>query len=136
LKHSWKIDWIGCLDRIVSDGEFYLGFGPSLSWLRMKTDGPLPEGFIDGRFIGHRKISKKNFGVVLKSGFQICVWDYILVDAFWDCQILTFHYKNYARSHLFPNPDHDQIIIENRKNGHHRLDLGGFVLGAAIGVPF
>lgn len=127
LKHSWKIDCYG---------EFYLGVGPSLSWIRMKTDGPLPEGFIDGSFIGHRKISKKNFGVVLKSGFQMRVWDYILVDVFGDYQVLAFHYKNYARSHLFPNTPNDEIVLENRKNGHHRLELGGFVVGGAIGVPF
>lgn len=127
LKHSWRLDCYG---------EYYLGFGPSISWLRMKTDGPLPEGFINGRFIGHRKIAKKNFGVVIKNGFRMRVWDYILVDVFGDYQILTFHYKNYAKSNLFPIQNDGLIISENRRNGHHRLELGGFVVGGAIGVPF
>ncbi len=124
LKHSWRIDCYG---------EFYLGFGPSLNWFRMKTDGPLPEGFIDGRWIGHRVISKKNFGVVLKSGFQIRFWDNILVDVFADYQVLDFHYRNFARSYLLPSGG---VFVETRRNGHHRLDLGGFVVGGAIGVPF
>lgn len=123
LKHSWKIDCYG---------EFYLGVGPTLSWLRMKTDGPLPEGFINGQWLGHRKISKRQAGVVFKSGFQMRVWDYILVDVFGDYQITTFHYKNYARGHLFSR----QPGTSTRRNGHHRLDLSGFIVGGAIGVPF
>lgn len=129
LKHSWMIDRCG--------GEFYLGYGPTLSWLRIKTDRPLPEGFWDGQWHGHRKISKKQLGVVLKSGFRMIFCKDILVDVFGDYQLTTFHYKNYSKKHLFHAvPAENQIDRHSRRDGRHRLDLSGFVVGGAIGVPF
>ena len=128
LKHSWMLDcyW----------GTFYLGAGPSLSWLRIKTHSIVPEGFWDGRWHGHRKISKKNFGAVIKSGFQMIVYGW-LVDVFADYHILAFHYKNLSKKHLFPRVTAvNRIYKYNRKDGHHRLDLGGFVIGGAIGASF
>jgi hypothetical protein len=122
LKHSWRLDCYG--------GTFYLGGGPSLSWLRMKTHAVLPEGFIDGAFIGHRKISKKNFGFVLKAGYQMKLWGWLLADVFGDYQLLTFHYRNFARMDLFVPGSH------HRRDGHHRLDLNGFKVGGALGFAF
>lgn len=128
LKHSWMLDCYG--------GTFYLGAGPSLSWLRIKTHSVLPEGFWNGHWHGHRKIAKKNFGAVIKSGFQITYCN-VLIDVFADYMILAFHYKNLSKKHLFPFvPAVNRLHKFNRKDGHHRLDLGGFVIGGAIGVPF
>lgn len=141
LKHSWIIDCFqgaccygnGC----YSGGTFYLGAGPSLSWLRIKSHKVIPEGFWDGHWHGHRKIAKKNFGAVIKSGFQFRLWECVLVDVFADYSIIAFHYKNLSKKHLFPRVDAvNKIHKFRRKDGHHRLDLGGFVVGGAIGVPF
>lgn len=127
LKYTWQIN---CFS------EFYLGLGPTLSWLRMKTEGPLPEGFWDGHWHGHSKIAKKQAGVVLKSGYRF-IWDTMLFDVFADYFVTAFHYKNFAKTYLFPvQPAVNKVHTKNRKDGHHRLDLGGFIFGGAFGVPF
>lgn len=129
LKHSWRIDCYG---------EFYLGAGPSLSWLRMKTHEVKPEGFWDGHWHGHRKISKKQAGGVLKSGFQLKFWEgRLLIDVFGDYLITAFHYKNLSKRHLHHAvPAVNKIHKHSRKEGHHRLDISGFKVGGAIGFPF
>lgn len=130
LKHSWRIDYCG--------GTFYMGLGPSLSWLRIKPHNTIPEGFVNGSFIGHRKISKKNFGAVVKTGIQMKLWGWVLADLFADYQILAFHYKDFSRANLHGLTNNGTFRIDkhDRKSGHHRLDLGGFTLGGALGFPF
>lgn len=129
LKHSWMLDACG--------GQFYLGGGPSVSWLRMKTHRAIPEGFWDGSWHGHRKISKKNWGFVAKSGFQMLLWNYVLADVFCDYQVLAVHYKNFSKRHLHHAVSAtNKVHKHSRKTGHHRLDLNGFVFGGALGVCF
>lgn len=130
LKHSWCLDACG--------GTFYLGAGLSLSWLKMKPEHILPEGFWDGHWHGHRKISKKNFGAVIKSGYEWAICPGIIANVFADYQILVFHYKDFSRRHLHGlfNNGTFRLHKHNRKDGHHRLDLGGFILGGSLGVTF
>lgn len=130
LKHSWMLDCYG--------GTFYLGLGPSLSWLRMKPHDSRPEGFWDGRWHGHRKVSKKNFGAVAKAGYQMKLWGWVLADVFADYQILAFHYKDFSKKNLHGLLNNGTFRIDkhDRRHGHHRLDLGGFTIGGALGYAF
>lgn len=108
LGASYRFNLCDCLD-------FYIGAGPSYSFLRIKDHS---------EFV-HENVSKNAWGAVVRSGVYYYYSECIYFEGFFDYNYVRFDFHNDHDS------DTDDLFVERRN-----ADLSCLKLGVAVGVTF
>lgn len=98
---------------ITPCARFYLGAGPSYTFLKIKH--PIS--------IFNKYITRQGIGALFKSGFQYDIGEYTFLDLFVDYLYQRFHFSQF-----------DSYIDGYTKR--KQMNIGGFKIGIGLGVYF